>query len=435
MQAVAPPPIVVEMLAAKGLFFDRYIAKGSFSTVWAVHDANREGERFAAKVISIATLRLYNIPIDSLLREIDIMHRLRHHRIVALDQVIPCNDDLLVIVMELVPGMELFQHVVKHGAFAEDVGRGIISQLLDVLEYMHGESVVHRDIKPENIMYDPARKQVMLIDFGLGKVVSAEQSAKSFVGTPDYLAPEVDPLHRDDPGAGYTSAVDMWSLGMVMYVMLAGRFPLRDRVDDSPLIASVEILKTSRECQAFLTALLQQDPLRRPTAAEARAHPWISGAASASPPRPSGVAEGGAGKKGCQGKDACGARYGNKQLACCTMRPVSIGGDAGRAETGSSENRLLRMATLQHTVAERFYNAYEMSLGEPAVAMSIRMSAVHCREHFTDTTKLLSDMGRHCGGVLDMAEDVRVAVEEGEPGLAVHFFQATATIIDTLKVS
>jgi hypothetical protein len=75
----------------------------------------------------------------------------------------------------------------------------------------------------------------------------------------------------------------------------------------------------------------------------------------------------------------------------------------------------------------------KMSLGVPAVAMSIRMSAVHCREHFTDTTKLLSDMGRHCGGVLDMAEDVRIAVEEGEPGLAVHFFQATATIIDMLK--
>jgi serine/threonine protein kinase len=361
MHDATAPPIVVEMLAAKGLFFDRFIAKGSFSTVWAVHDANREGERFAAKVISTNVLRMYNIPLESLLSEIDIMHRLRHHRIVALDQVIPCNEDLLVIVMELVGGVELFQHVVKHGPMSESDVRVVISQLLDVLEYMHGEGVVHRDIKPENILFDAARKEVMLIDFGLGKVVSAEHSAKSFVGTPDYLAPEVDPLHRDDPEAGYTSAVDVWSLGMVMYVALAGRFPLRDRVDDSPLLASIEILATSRECQAFLTALLETDPLKRPTAAQARAHPWITGAAS--PPPPSGASGsscGSAGAVGCSIKKECGGRYGNRQLACCTMRPLSIDGEADATCSRRGENKLLRMATLQHTVAERFYDAYEV---------------------------------------------------------------------------
>ena len=146
----APPHTVVQTLQAKGIRINAFLGKGAYSTVWSVEDATR-GKVFAAKMISTATLRMRKIPTERLLREIEIMQRLQHPKIVALDQVIACGDDMLVLLMELVRGRELFDVVMEKGRLSEPVARHIIEQLLQAVQYMHAENVVHRDIKPENV--------------------------------------------------------------------------------------------------------------------------------------------------------------------------------------------------------------------------------------------------------------------------------------------
>ena len=473
MTAHAPPRIVVETLRLKGIEVGDFLGKGAYSTVWSVTDRTR-GALFAAKVISTAMLRLRKIPTERLLREIEIMQRLRHPRIVALDQVIACGEDMLVLLMELVPGKELFEHVLAVGQMPEAVARVVIEQLLDAVAYMHSSNVVHRDIKPENIMIDTVAGQVKLIDFGLGKVVSSFVSPTSFVGTPEYFAPEVNPAMRANPETGYTTAVDMWSIGIVLFVMLAGHFPQRDPSVDSgaPLLKTEKLAKISPQCRALLAALLEPVPQKRINAAAAQAHPWFTAArarsspaappAACAPPTPLGIADRSASfatstptpttsgssatrttatvtscteeelakmtadmsqMQMVRGSMMAGNPSPEQVRACCQSRK--------RWERKKEEMR--SMVALQQTIAGRFHESYEMALGVPAVAMSIRMSAVHCREHFGNTTKLLGDMKRHADNVIDMSDDVRVALEEGEPGLAVHFFQATATIIDTIK--
>ena len=219
---------------------------------------------------------------------------------------------------------------------------------------------------------------VKLIDFGLGKVVSSFIAPTSFVGTPEYFAPEVDPsLRQGDPEVGYTSAVDMWSIGIVLFVMLAGHFPQKA---DDPMLAEAEALKTlSDEGRDFLLRLLKRNPRERMDATAALAHPWmLSG--------------------GCRKMHESGAS--TTDIVACQKRY-------------QLEQSMKHAALMQSSIAERFHSSYEMALGVPAVAMSIRMSAMHCREQFTTTTKLLHDMRGHAENVIEMSDDVRVALEEG----------------------
>ena len=393
-----PPPLVISTLAAKGIEVREFLGKGAYSTVWSVVDTTR-GQVFAAKMISTATLRMRKIPTERLLREIEIMQRLKHPRIVELDQVIACGDDMLVLLMEQVNGRELFELILEDGPRQECMSRQLMKKLLEAVAYMHGMNVVHRDIKPENILVTHEEMvgcEIKLIDFGLGKIVSSFASPKSFVGTPEYFAPEVNPSMRSDPETGYTTAVDMWSIGIVLFVMLAGHFPQRPpgaAEDATPLLDAEALASISAECRSFLSSLLEPNPRTRLSAVEALAHPWFHSTPMMS------------------AKETA--------MCCFKSKRPAIGLD--------------QMVEMQNTIAGRFHFSYEMALGVPAVAMSIRMSAVHCREHFTNTTKLLHDMRRHAEHVIEMSDDVRVALEEGEPGLAVHFFQATASIIDAIK--
>lgn len=161
-----------------------------------------------------------------------------------------------------------------------------MQQILRGVQYLHQQNIVHRDIKPENVLCasDQWPFQVKLTDFGLSNFVEEDAvdnaaALLSHVGTSFYLAPEV--IGKE----GYAFPVDLWACGVVLYIMLCGRFPFWGKTDIEymksltlgPCMVGDGWSEVSDEGKAFLKQLLQLDPSRRLTADQALAHPWVIG--------------------------------------------------------------------------------------------------------------------------------------------------------------
>jgi len=152
-------------------------------------------------------------------REIDIMKKLQHPNIIQLMEVIDTSDTLY-LVLEFASGGELFDAIVNKGSYSESDAAKIIKQILEAIQYVHNHGIAHRDLKPENLLLiqnDTGEDVIKIADFGLSKDFGQEQLQTS-CGTPDYVAPEVL------MGEPYDMAVDIWSIGVIAYVLLCG-FP------------------------------------------------------------------------------------------------------------------------------------------------------------------------------------------------------------------
>jgi len=211
------------------------IGRGAFSVVHRC--TNRvTGEDFAVKLIDLRPLQLReNFDQTRLRREVEIMQRLEHPHIIKLEGVYE-NSTTLMLVLEYARGTELFDSILQKKRYSEQDARPIFTQIAQALLYLHSLNIIHRDVKPENvILLDSLSPQgfypwAKLLDFGLSKMVGTEEgsAARTFVGTPCYLAPEVE-ARAYGRGGGYGVKVDCWSLGAVLYVMLVARFPEFDR--------------------------------------------------------------------------------------------------------------------------------------------------------------------------------------------------------------
>ncbi len=127
---------------------------------------------------------------------------------------------MIYIVMELVEGGELFDHIVDKGCYDEQKARQVMRQILEALRHLHMLGIIHRDIKPENILCcDSDGVDVKIADFGLSNTFAPTSTLKSQCGTPVYMAPEMLQRHS------YTTSVDVWSAGIVLYIILSGSMP------------------------------------------------------------------------------------------------------------------------------------------------------------------------------------------------------------------
>lgn len=195
----------------------RLLGHGSFGKVYQV--IKRDTKRtYAMKVLSKQLLISQNEVAHTLSERNVLVHTLSNPFIVTLKFSFQTADHLF-LVMDYIPGGELFTYLQKEQYFDEARARFYIAELVLALEHIHAHQVVYRDLKPENILLD-AQGHVALTDFGLCKELKRDNDTTStFCGTSEYLAPE---MVRQEP---YTKTVDWWALGILLYEILTGGPP------------------------------------------------------------------------------------------------------------------------------------------------------------------------------------------------------------------
>jgi len=262
---------------------DEIIGQGAFAIVKKAVERST-GKTYAVKIIS---KRKIMGNTDGVSRELEILRRLDHPGIVRLRGFYE-DDDSYYLVMEFVPGGDLMDFVAAHGAVGEEAAKEICKQVLQAIKYVHSLEISHRDLKPDNILIaqdDPVL--VKITDFGLAKISDTGTFMKTFCGTLAYVAPEVidGRLSKVKNSNKYSSLVDMWSLGCLVYVILTAHLPFSGSTQDQlykqiqqgsyhePPLKEAGV---SREARSFLDSLLQVDPRHRLSASAALSHPWIA---------------------------------------------------------------------------------------------------------------------------------------------------------------
>jgi len=195
------------------------------------------------------------------------------------------GETFLAIIMQLVEGGDLFDRILKRKRYPENDARDVMSHLLSALAYLHARGIAHRDIKPENILLRTkiSDVDVLLTDFGLakGKAVGPH-GCKTFCGTPQYLAPEVMDCQNGDELSlgGYDgAAADMWSVGIVLFVLLSGTQPANSNVENKWTTCSFNDCvweNVSNDAKNVIRRLTAMNSNDRPSAAAALLMPWFT---------------------------------------------------------------------------------------------------------------------------------------------------------------
>ncbi|KAL7814040.1 serine threonine protein kinase SNF1 [Trichoderma gracile] len=249
----------------------RTLGEGSFGKVrLAIH--NGTGQKVALKIITRKKLISRDMA-GRVEREIEYLQLLRHPHIIKLYTVIKTPSEI-IMVLEYAGG-ELFDYIVQNGRMKEAEARRFFQQMICAVEYCHRHKIVHRDLKPENLLLDE-NLNVKIADFGLSNIMTDGNFLKTSCGSPNYAAPEVI------GGKLYAgSEVDVWSCGVILYVLLVGRLPFDDEHIPS-LFAKIARGTYSMPqwmppgAAALIKGMLVVNPVQRMTIDEIRADPWFN---------------------------------------------------------------------------------------------------------------------------------------------------------------
>ncbi|KJP89697.1 CAMK/CDPK protein kinase [Plasmodium fragile] len=250
------------------------LGKGTYGSVYKATDKLLKIQR-AVKVVSKKKLK----NVHRFRQEIDIMKNLDHPNVIKLLETFE-DSKQIYLVMELCTGGELFDRIVKKGPFSEMYTSFIMKQIFSVLNYLHIRNICHRDVKPENFLFFDKSPEslIKVIDFGLASYFSDTNSEmKTKAGTPYYVAPEV-------LGGCYDYKCDLWSAGVLFYILLCGYPPFYGESDHEILIRvksgkfnfkGKEWSDVTEEARDLIKRCLTMDPQKRTTASEALKHPWF----------------------------------------------------------------------------------------------------------------------------------------------------------------
>ncbi|KAH9675345.1 CDPK-related kinase 7 [Citrus sinensis] len=221
------------------------------------------------------------IAIEDVRREVKILRALTGHKNLVQFYDAYEDDDNIYIVMELCKGGELLDRILSRGGkYSEEDAKIVMVQILSVVAFCHFQGVVHRDLKPENFLFTSKEENSSLkaIDFGLSDYVKPDERLNDIVGSAYYVAPEV--LHRS-----YGTEADMWSIGVIAYILLCGSRPFWARTESGifravlkadPSFDEAPWPSLSPEAIDFVKRLLNKDYRKRLTAAQALSHPWLA---------------------------------------------------------------------------------------------------------------------------------------------------------------
>uniref|UniRef100_A0A8C9WJD4 non-specific serine/threonine protein kinase n=1 Tax=Scleropages formosus TaxID=113540 RepID=A0A8C9WJD4_SCLFO len=242
----------------------------------------KDGEKFALKMLQDCPKARREVelhwrasPCPHIVRIVDVYENLYQSR------------KCLLIVMECMDGGELFSRIQDRGdqAFTEREASDIMRSIGEAIQFLHAINIAHRDVKPENLLYTSKRPNAVLklTDFGFAKETTAHNSLATPCYTPYYVAPEVLGPEK------YDKSCDMWSLGVIMYILLCGYPPfysnhglaispgMKKRIRMGQYeFPNPEWSEVSEEAKQMIRNLLKTDPTQRMTITEFMNHPWIN---------------------------------------------------------------------------------------------------------------------------------------------------------------
>ncbi|NXW68987.1 DAPK3 kinase, partial [Hirundo rustica] len=241
------------------------------------------GVEYAAKFIKKRQSRASRrgVSREEIEREVTILQQILHANIVELHDIYENKTDV-VLILELVSGGELFDFLAQKESLSEEEATRFIKQILDGVNYLHSKKIAHFDLKPENIMLLDKNipiPHIKLIDFGLAHKIEDGVDFKNIFGTPEFVAPEI--VNYEPLGL----AADMWSIGVITYILLSGASPFLGETKQETLanITAVNydfdeefFSNTSDLAKDFIRKLLVKDTRKRLTIQEALSHPWIT---------------------------------------------------------------------------------------------------------------------------------------------------------------
>jgi calcium/calmodulin-dependent protein kinase I len=240
------------------------------------------GEQFAVKVVD-ASMMAEEGGTMNIFKEVEVWERLDHEHVVKLYECY-YEDGKLYLVTELMTGGELFDAIVNRESYTEEWAQKVARDVCEAIQHCHANHVVHRDLKPENLLLASKEEgaPVKLADFGFAAAMKPTEWLQQMLGTPGYVAPEI--LN----GLNYGREVDMWSFGVVLYILLCGYPPFYDDDQDEMfrMIRTVSYEFDPKEwddvsdtAKDLIMKLFTRDQEARLTAAQVLEHPWMTRAA------------------------------------------------------------------------------------------------------------------------------------------------------------
>uniref|UniRef100_A0A6Q2Z9J3 Serine/threonine-protein kinase n=1 Tax=Esox lucius TaxID=8010 RepID=A0A6Q2Z9J3_ESOLU len=270
-----PNPTVQDISSIYQIFPDEVLGSGQFGIVYGGKH-RKTGRDVAIKIID--KLRFPTKQESQLRNEVAILQNLHHPGVVNLECMFETPERVFVVMEKLHGDMLEMILSSEKGRLPERITKFLVSQILQALRHLHFKNIVHCDLKPENVLLASADAfpQVKLCDFGFARIIGEKSFRRSVVGTPAYLAPEV--LRNK----GYNRSLDMWSVGVIIYVSLSGTFPFNEDEDIHDQIQNAAFMyppnpwkKVSREAIDLINNLLQVKMRKRYSVDKSLSHPWL----------------------------------------------------------------------------------------------------------------------------------------------------------------
>jgi len=261
------------------------LGEGMTGAVYALKRKTGGGETYAGK--SVSKRKMDKTLIEDLRNEIEVLISLDHPNVVKLYEVYESQTEIY-LVMEMCTGGELYDALIKKDSYTENYAAHLFFQMVAAVHYVHSQKLAHRDLKLENFIFENKEEHspLKLIDFGLSHMANKNgiHRMKSVVGTPYYIAPEVLKAQSNNGGKTYDERCDVWSLGVLLYMLLSGTPPFcggDDRaIMDSVLHSELRLRghpwdSVSSHANDIITKCLIRDPSKRITTGELMKHPWM----------------------------------------------------------------------------------------------------------------------------------------------------------------
>ncbi|XP_059897758.1 serine/threonine-protein kinase D3-like [Gadus macrocephalus] len=265
----------VDISSVYQIFADEVLGSGQFGIVYGGKH-RKTGRDVAIKIID--KMRFPTKQESQLRNEVAILQNLHHPGVVNLESMFETVERVFVVMEKLHGDMLEMILSSERSRLPERLTKFLVTQILVALRHLHLKNVVHCDLKPENVLLASAEPfpQVKLCDFGFARIIGEKSFRRSVVGTPAYLAPEV--LRSK----GYNRSLDMWSVGVIVYVSLSGTFPFNEEEDINDQIHNAAFMyppnpwkDISGDATDLITNLLQVKMRKRYSVEKALSHPWL----------------------------------------------------------------------------------------------------------------------------------------------------------------